>query len=156
MRPPGRAVGLAAAVALLAGPAAGCGDQRDTKVVESRSMPAGLIQRYAPRHPARALLELIQGAQHNDAAAITERLTPQWGATPGRLADAMPRITRLTQAFGTPHVLAVRGRGDRAAIDLRWGGQRGTFVLVAGDQGWRLARILVDGRRLKIAGITSP
>jgi hypothetical protein len=143
-------------VALLAGAGAGCGEHPETKVVVTGSMPAWHVQRYAPAHPARTLLELIQGAQHNDPTAIIERLTPQWGATPSRLAGAMPRITRLTQAFGTPHVLAVERRGDRAAIDLRWGGQRGTFVLVAGDQGWRLARILVDGRRLKIASITSP
>jgi hypothetical protein len=148
-------VAVTGAAAALAG-MGGCGDDRGTKVVVAPAMPAEQVQRYAPGEPARALLELIQGAQHNDPAAITERLTPQWGATPERLAEAMPQITKLTQAFGTPHVVAVKRHDGRAAIDLRWGGQRGTFVLVAGNRGWRLARILVDGRRLKIAGLTSP
>jgi hypothetical protein len=155
VRPRLRGVALAAAAALLAA-AAGCGGERGTKVVVARSMPAEQVQRYAPGEPARALLELIQGAQHNDPAAITARLTPQWGATLDRLVEAMPRITRLTQAFGTPHVLAMRRHGRRAAVDLRWGGQRGTFVLVGGPRNWRLARILVGGKRLKIAGLTSP
>lgn len=156
MRRPARALAAVAAAVLPVLFAAGCGDDRATKVVVGRSMPAEQVQRYAPGHPARALLELIQGAQHNDPAAIVSRLTPQWGATPERLAEAMPRITRLTQAFGTPHVLAVRRRGRRAAVDLRWGGQRGTFILVTGRRGWRLARILVGGHRLKIAGLESP
>ena len=156
MRPPACAVVVAVAAALLSAPAAGCGDGRQTKVVVTRTMSAAELQRYAPRHPERTLLELIQGAQHNDPAAITERLTPQWGASPERLAKAMPQITRLTRGFGSPQVLGVERRGDRAAVDLRWGGRRGTFVLVTGRGGWRLARILVGGRRLKIAGIMSP
>jgi hypothetical protein len=135
--------------------AAGCGEQREPKVVVARSMPAAEVERYAPRTPAQAL-ELIQVAQHNDPTAITERLAPQWGATPERLAGAMPAISRLTQAFGTPRVLAVRRGAHRAAVDLRWGGQRGTFILRPGKHGWRLARSLVNGRRLKIAGLTSP
>jgi hypothetical protein len=119
-------------------------------------MPAGYAERYASQPPARTLLELIRGAQYNDPTAITERLTPQWGATPQRLAAAMPQITGLTRALGTPHVLAVERRGDRAVIDVRWGNQRGDFVLVARQGGWRLARVLVAARRLRIAGITSP
>jgi hypothetical protein len=155
VRPRLHGVALAAATVLLAA-AAGCGDDRGTKVVAARAMPTEQVQRYAPGEPARALLELIQGAQRNDPTAIAKRLTPQWRATPERLAEAMPQITKLTQAFGTPHVLGVDRQDGRAAIDLRWGGQRGTFVLVAGGRGWRLARILVNGRRLKIAGVTSP
>ena len=146
----------AAAVGLVLVLAAGCGEQRETKVVVAGSVPAAEVERYAPGTPTRSLLELIQGAQHNDPTAITERLAPQWGATPERLVGAMPTISRLTQGFGTPRVLAVRRVAHRAAVDLRWGGQRGTFILVPNKHGWWLARILVNGRRLKIAGLTSP
>ena len=146
-----------AAVALAAALAAGCGDhQRGTKVVETRAMPVEQVARYGPREPARTLLELVQAAQHNDPMALRQRLTPEWGATPERLAGAMPVIQKLAQAFGTPRIVATRRGPRRATIDMFWGGREGTFILVRERRRWRLARILQGGRRLRVAGITSP
>jgi hypothetical protein len=68
----------------------------------------------------------------------------------------MPQVSAVMQALGRPRILGVRAGRTSAAVDMRWAGQRATFLMTASGGRWRLSRILRDGRPLTFHGIRSP
>lgn len=132
-----RALAGACAAALLLA-AAGCGDGNQDRRFDDKVVPAALVARYPQGSPERSLLELMRAFQFNVPTTSARFLAPEWHKNPDKIAPSMMVASHVAAGLGTPRILRVQTRGDRAVVTILWGGvRRAPMERVDGE--WKLA-----------------
>lgn len=135
---------LWAAVALaLALFAAGCGDERDVRVVTPKTVQPRDLARYPAGSPQRSTLELLRAVQLNDPEAAARNLAgASFGLSRAGVTRAFGNLHVAGLALGVPPRLTAISRGPSTAIVTAPAAKtRITLRWTRGGAGWRLSGI---------------